>query len=114
MLLYDVLQQGLPMNVVPHWIETKGRMRIVSLRPRYPTMHFSAFRISNSEECLIVKDWTKFVMEECREVLKGSNQKRSPRLGDRFICMLQLDEAGVLHMFYVILPERERAGGVIS
>ena len=69
MLLYDVLQQGLSMNVVPHWIETKGRMRIVSLRPRYPTMHFSAFRISNSEECLIVKDWSKIVKEECREVL---------------------------------------------
>ena len=77
MLLYDVLQQGLPMNVVPHWIETKDRMRIVSLRPRYPTMHFSAFRISKSEEVLIVKDWTKFVMEERREVLGGSNQKRS-------------------------------------
>ena len=78
MLLYDVLQQGLLMNVVPHWIETIGRMRIVSLRPRYPTMHFSVFRISKSEEVLIVKDWTKFVMEECREVLGGSNQKRNP------------------------------------
>ena len=108
MLLYDVLQQGLPMNVVPHWIETKGRMRIVSLWPRHPTMHFSAFGISNSEECLIVKDWTKFVMEERREVLGGSNQKCSPRLGDMFICMLQLDEAGVLHMFYAVLPEREQ------
>ena len=108
MLPYDVLQQGLPMNVVPHGIETKGTMSIVSLRPRYPTMHFSAFKISKSDECLIVKDWTKFVMEERGEVLGGSNQKRSPRLGDRFICMLQLDEGGVLHMFYVILPEREQ------
>ena len=107
MLLYDVLQQGLPMNVVPHWIETKGRMRMVSLRPRYPTMHFSAFWISNSEECLIMKDWSKIVNDR-REVLGGSNQKRSPRLGDRFICMLQLDEAGVLHMFYAILPKREQ------
>ena len=107
MLLYDVLQQRLTLNVVPHWIETKGHMRIVSLRPRYPIMHFSAFRISNSEECLIVKDWTKTVKEECREVLGGSNQKRNPRLGDRFICMLQLDEGGELHIFYVILPERE-------
>ena len=107
MLLYDVLQQGLPMNVVPHGIETNGTMSIVSLRPRYPTMHFSAFRISKSEEVLIVKDSAKFVMEECREVLGGSNQKRSPRLGDRFICMLQHDE-GVLHMFYAILPEREQ------
>ena len=107
MLLYDVLQQGLPMNVVPYGIETKGTMNIVSLRPRYPTMHFSAYRISNSEECLIVKDWNKIV-NDCREVLGGSNQKRIPRLGDRFICMLQLDEAGVLHMFYAILPEREQ------
>ena len=76
MLPYDVLQQGLPMNVVPYGIETKGTMSIVSLRPRYPTMHFSAFRIS--DEFLIVKDWTKFVMEERREVLGGSKQKRIP------------------------------------
>ena len=96
------------MNVVPYGIETKGTMSIIILRPRYPTMHFSAFRISKSEKVLIVKDWTKFVMEECREVLGGSNQKHSPRLGDRFICMLQLDEAGVLHMFYAILLEREQ------
>ena len=68
MLLYDVLQQGLPMTVVPQWIDTKGRMSIVSLRPRYPTMHFSAFRISKSEECLIVKDWSKIVNDH-REVL---------------------------------------------
>ena len=107
MLLYDVLQQGLPMNVVPYGIETKGTMSIVSLRPRYPTMHFSAFRISNSEECLIVKDWSKIVNDH-REVLGGSNQKRNPRLGDRFICMLQYDESTKLYMFYAILPEREQ------
>ena len=77
MLLYDVLQQGLPMNVVPHGIETNGNMSIVSLRTRYPTMHFSAFRISNSEECLIVKDWSKIVNGR-REVLGGNNQKRGP------------------------------------
>ena len=68
-------------------------------------MHFSAFKISNSKECLIVKYWSKIVNDR-REVLGGSNQKRNPRLGDRFICMLQYDEAGVLHMFYAILPER--------
>ena len=106
MLPYDVLQQGLPMNVVPYGIETKGTMSIVSLRPRYPTNHYSAFRIS--DEFLIVKEWTKSVMEERRQVLGGSKQKRSPRLRDKFICMLQLDEGGELHMFYVILPEREQ------
>ena len=95
------------MNVVPHWIEPKSRMTMVSLRLRHPTLHMSAFRISESEECLIVKDWSKIVNDH-REVLGGSNQKRSPQLGDRFICMLQYDEAGVLHMLYAILPEREQ------
>ena len=93
------------MNVVPYGIETKGTMSIVSLRPRYPIDYFSAFKISDG--CLIVQDWTKYVMGECKEVLGGSKQMRYPRLGDMFICMLQLDEAGVLHMFYVILLERE-------
>ena len=86
MLLYDVLQQGLPMNVVPYGIETKGTMSIISLQPRYPTDYCSAFKISDG--CLIMQDWTKCVMEKRREVLGGSNEKRSPRLEDRFIGML--------------------------
>ena len=106
MLPYDVLQQGLPMNVVPYGIETKGTMSIISLRPRYPTDYFSAFKISDG--CLIVQDWTKYVMGERREVLGGSKQMFYPRLGDRFICMLQLDQGGELYMFYVILPAREQ------
>ena len=79
-------------------------MSIVSLRPRYPTVHISAFRISESDECLIVKDWSKIVNDP-REVLGGSNEKRSPRLGDRFIGMLQFDESGELYMLYAILLE---------
>ena len=106
MLPYDVLQQGLPMNVVPYGIETKGTMCIISLRPRYPTDYFSAFKIS--DRCLIVQDWTKYVMGERRQVLGGSKQMRYPRLGDRFIYMLQLDQGGELYMFYVILPAREQ------
>ena len=73
MLLYDVLKQGFPMTVVPQWIGTKGRMSMVILRPRYPTMHMSAFRISNSEECLIVKDGSKIVNNH-REVLGAANR----------------------------------------
>ena len=80
---------------------------MVSIRPRDPTMHISAFRISKREQVLIVKDWNKIVNDR-REVLGGSNQKRSPQLGDRFIYILQYDEAGVLYMFYAILPEREQ------
>ena len=56
------------MIVVPQGIETKGRMSIVSLRPRYPSLHMSAFRISRSDACLIVKDWRKIVNDR-REVL---------------------------------------------
>ena len=106
MLPYDVLQQGVPMNVVPYGIETKGTMSIISLRPRYPTDYCSAFKIS--DRCLIVQDWTKYVMGERREVLGGSKQKRIPQLGDMFICMLQYDESAKLYMFYAILPEREQ------
>ena len=107
MLLYDVLQQGLPITVVPQWIGTKGHMTMVSLRPRHPTLHMSAFRVSTTEKCLIVKDWSKIVKDR-RELLDGSNQKRNPRLGDMFICMLQFDESGELYMFYAIFPEREQ------
>ena len=106
MLPYDVLQQGLPMNVVPYGIETNGTMSIISLRPRYPKDYFSAFKISDG--CLIVQDWTKYMMGERREVLGDKKQMRYPRLGDRFICMLQFDQGGELYMFYVILPKREQ------
>ena len=75
--------------------------------PGHPTLRMSAFRISKSEQVLIVKDWSKIVNNR-REVLGDNNQKRSPQLGDMFICMLQYDESGVLHMFYAILPEREQ------
>ena len=106
MLPYDVLQRGLPMNIVPYGIETKATMSIISLRPRYPTDYFSAFKISDG--CLIVQDWTKYVIGERREVLGGSKQMCYPRVGERFICMLQLDQGGELYMFYVILPKREQ------
>ena len=79
------------MIVVHQWIEAKGRMSMISIRPRHPTLHMSAFRISKSEQVFIVKDWNKIVKDR-REVLGGSNQKRGPQLGDRFICMLQYDE----------------------
>ena len=94
------------MNVVPRWLKSKGRMTMVSLRPRHPTLHFSAFKISRSEQVLIVKDWSKIVKDHSREVLGGSKQMCYPKLGDRFICMLQLDQGGELHMFYVVLPKR--------
>ena len=99
------------MIVVPRWIEAKGRMSMVSIRPRHPTLHMSAFRISKTNQVLIVNDWSKIVKDR-REIRGGRNQKRNPQLGDRFICMLQYDESGKLYMLYAILPER--AAGVIN
>ena len=94
------------MIVVHQWIEAKGRMSMISIRPRHPTLHMSAFRIFKTKQVSLVKDWREIVKER-REVL-GSKQRRYPRLGDRFICMLQYDESGALRMFYAILPEREQ------
>ena len=67
------------MIVVPHWIETKGRMSMISLRPRHPTLHFGAFKISKSEEDLIVKDWSKIVMDR-REILGGQQSEVQPTI----------------------------------
>ena len=80
MLLYDVLQQGLPMNVVPHWIETKGRMRMVSLRPRHPTMHFSAFRISNSEKGMLNSERLEQNCERSQRSTRGQQSKAQPTI----------------------------------
>ena len=65
------LQQGLLMIVVPQWISTNGRMSIVSLRPRHPTLQKSAFRIPRTEECLIVKDWSKIMNDRREEILNA-------------------------------------------
>ena len=56
------------MIVVPHWIEAKGRMSMVSLRPRHPALHMSAFKISKRQQVLIVNDRNKIVNDR-REVL---------------------------------------------
>ena len=87
------------MTVVPQGIETKGCMSIVSLRPRYPALHMSAFRISRSDECLIVKDWRKIVNDR-REVIGGSNEKRNPRLGDRLCSSLMNQESYTCSMLF--------------
>ena len=68
------------MTVGPQGIETKSRMSIVSLWPRYPAFHMTAFMISKSEQVLIDKDWSKIVKDHSREVLGGSNQNRGPQL----------------------------------
>ena len=64
------------MIVVPDWIKAKGRMKMVSLRPRHPTLHMSAFRIFKSELVLIVIYWSKIV-KDCREVLGAAIRSAS-------------------------------------
>ena len=60
------------MIVVPQWIEAKGLISMVSIRPIHPTMHINVFMISKRGQVLIVKDWNKIVKDH-REVLGGSN-----------------------------------------
>ena len=76
MLPYDVLQQGLPMNVVPYGIETNGTMSIISLRPRYPTDYFSAFKISDG--FLIVQDRTKICDGGAQRSTRGQQRDALP------------------------------------
>jgi hypothetical protein len=56
------------MDVVPRWIERKGHMTVVSLRPRWPTITRRAYRISKSKKVFIIKDWSHIVKDR-REVL---------------------------------------------
>jgi hypothetical protein len=65
-----------------------------------------AYMISKSENVLIIKDWSH-ILNDHREVLGGSNKKRSPQFEERFICILQNGGEFGLYMFYAILPKRE-------
>jgi hypothetical protein len=86
---------------VPDLMHTKGHMDVVSLRPSLPTGHRCSYKISRTDEDLLIKDW-KQVMNDSRELL-GSNIVRSPRIGDRIISILHNGESGAM-LFYAILP----------
>ena len=79
-------------------------MKIISLRPSWPTRHFSAYMIRQRDDVLIIKDWRK-VLNDRRELL-GGNIKRSPQMGDKFIYILHNGDLSV-YMFYAILPSRK-------
>ena len=89
---------------MPRLMHMKGDMTIISLQPSWPTVHRSAYTISQRDELLTIKDWRK-VLKDRRELL-GGNMKRSPQVGDRLISILHNGDSGV-YLFYAILPSRE-------
>ena len=103
------------MDCMPHLMLPRGRVDVMSLRPphqgqpQYPH-HSCPYRISKSEEAMIINDWNKSV-DHHRELL-GSNIVRRPRLGDKMISVLYYGESIFLNvasmpiLFYDILPKR--------
>ena len=103
------------MDCVPHLMLTRGRVNVMSLRPPQPGQpqyphHSCPYRISKSEEAMIINDLKK-CCDHRRELL-GSNIVRRPRLGDGMISVLHYGESGFLNeesmliLFYDILPKR--------
>ena len=94
------------MTVVPQGIETKGQMSIVSLRPRDLAVHMNAFKISRSDECLIVKDWSKIVNDR-REVLGAAirSAAHDQETGSSACSSMINQESYTCSMLF--LPERE-------
>ena len=103
------------MDCVPHLMLMRGRVNVMSLRPPRPGQtqyphHSCPYRISISEEAMIINDWKK-CFNHRRELL-GSNIVRRPRLGDMMISVLHYGESSFLNeesmpiLFYYILPKR--------
>ena len=93
----------------------RGRVEVMSLRPPQPGQpqyphHSCPYRISKSEEAMIIDDFKK-CLNHLRELL-GSNIMRRPRLGDKMIFVLYygesifLNAASIPILFYDILPKR--------
>ena len=103
------------MDCVPHLMLLRGRVDVMSLRPprpgkpQYPH-HSCPYRISKSEEAMIIDDFKKCLNH--RRQLLGSNIVRRPRLGDRMIFVLHYGESSFLNeesmpiLSYNILPKR--------
>ena len=103
------------MDCVPHLLLPRGRVHVMSLRPPRPGQpqyphHSCPYRISKSDEAMIINDWKK-CFNHRRELL-GSNIVRRPRLGDKMISVLHYGEFSSLNeesmpiLFYDILPKR--------
>ena len=107
------------MDCVPHLMLPRGRVNVMSLRPPRPGQpqyphHSCPYRISKSEEAMIIDDFKKYLNH--RRELLGSNIVRRPRLGDRMISILyygesiSLNAASMPILFYDIYLREGRVG----
>ena len=107
------------MDCVPHLMLPRGRVDVMSLRPPQPGQpqyphHSCPYRISKSEEAMIINDWKK-CFNHRRELL-GSNIVRRPRLGDRMISVFLMEspfslmESQCLSCFMIFYQREGRVG----
>ena len=88
------------MDCVPHLMYQNGRLEVLNIQPGHPTDLTCAYRISETGEHMLIKEWKK-CLNIHKEVL-GSKRKRSARIGDRMISILHNGESGSI-LFYAIL-----------
>ena len=95
---------------MPHLMYQNGSLRVLNIYPGHPMNLNCPYRISKSEEAMIIDDFKKCLNH--RRQLLGSNIVRRPRLGDRMISVLYYGESIFLNgesmpiLFYDILPKR--------
>ena len=89
------------MDCVPHLMYYNGRLEVLNIQPGQPTDLTYAYRISETGEHMLIKEWKKCL--DIRKEVLGSNIKRKVRIGDRIICILHNGEPGAI-LFFAILP----------
>ena len=77
---------------MPHLMYQNGRLDVLNMQPGHPTNLNCPYRISKRSGDMQIKEWKKW-MDNRKEVF-GSKRKRSARIGDRMISILQNGESG--------------------
>ena len=90
------------MDFVPHLMYQNGCLDVLNIQPGHPTNLTCPYRISNTGEHMIIKEWKK--CKDSRKEVLGRNIVRKERIGDRIISIIHNGELGVI-LFYAILPK---------
>ena len=95
------------MDCVPHLMYYNGRLEVLNLQPGHPTDLTYAYRISETGEHMLIKEW-KQCLDIHKEVL-GSNIARKARIGDRIISIVHNGELGAMFFLLFYLREYSRS-----
>ena len=89
------------MDCVPHLMYYNDCLEVLNLQPGHPTDLICAYRISETSEHMLIKEWKKCL--DIRKEVLGSNIKRKARIGERILSILHNGESGAI-LFFAILP----------